>query len=97
MQLRVVQLSAVWDHMQPWVELAEGLSLVETLPHLTIVISWHSQGGFHVITFSCLQFIVLEHVLKWRDELGAPQQRLDFSINAKERMGSQLRWDSCNC
>lgn len=90
-QLQMEQLSAVWDHRQAWVELAGGLLFCENLPHLKIIVRSHTQGGFHVISF--LQFVVLEVVLKLRNELGAPWQCLDPSIYAKGKMGSQLSWN----
>lgn len=75
MLLQAVQLCCLGLHAVLG-RATEGLSVMENLLHLKTIISWHTQGGFHVISFSCLQFIVLEHVLKWRDELGAPQHAL---------------------
>lgn len=99
MQLQVYN-SALWDSMQSWVVLA-GLSFIENLPHLKIITRWHSQSGSHVINFSCLQIIVLDHVLKWRDGVGGPWKCLDLSREAGQptQMGllqllAEIKWTS---
>lgn len=99
MQLPVYS-SALWDSMQSWVMLA-SLSFIENLPHLKIITRWHSQSGSHVINFSCLQIIVLDHVLKWRDGVGGPWKCLDLSREAGQptQMGllqllAEIKWTS---